>query len=167
MIEETVQPFDRTAVLARTPEEIAEDKEAQESAKERLRPLVTDSIAVAQHKNAIGVMNGMIRSGKIDFERLAEAQFWKGEFYEAFLTLGLILPVNHTKRAEYKAYFKAMETIGTICRCAPIQIRIPGSAKGESVPARREIQRVYVAEIHQEVAFIKCERCKELFAQTV
>lgn len=154
-------------VLNRTPEEIAEDAAAQEAAADRLRPLVTDSVAVAHYKNAVGVINGMMMSKKIDYERLAEAQFWKGEFKEAIETLTLSESVNQTKRKEYTAYFDALELIGFICNCEPIQIRMPGSAKGEPTPARREIQRVFVAKIQQEVAFIKCERCNQLYAQTV
>lgn len=161
-----ISEFDRATALLRTPEQISDDIRAQKEAGDRLRPLVTDSVAVANYKSAMGVIDAAVQK-KVSPERLAEAQFWKGDFAEAALTLLLAVSANHEKRPEYIRFAEALERLGSeACDCASMQIPGGGSAKGQSVAAKREIQRVFVAALNKEVKFIYCERCKTLFAQS-
>lgn len=177
--------FDRAAVLARTDEEKQADADAQAEAKERLAHLVSDSIPVAHYRNAIGaeisarkrldyLYDNLIPDTEADeaaaFEaiwsvrsQLADALFWQGKFEAA---------VNYAdshsgKTHEYKAFDKAFDNLNQpLCECPPMQFANKHSAKGTSVPSRREIQRVYVGELEKEVKFIKCDQCRKLFAQT-
>jgi hypothetical protein len=155
-------PFNRNAVLRRTPEQIDDDAREQRLAATRLGPMVTESPAMAHYRAARGSESRMYRTGRQDDERLAEAWFWQGKF-----RIAGHLTTNVTKAREYLEFASAIDHLDhPTCFCSPIQMPDGRSAKGVSVPAKREIQRVFVESLGKEVKFIKCERCKMLFAQT-
>ncbi|MEQ1763844.1 MAG: hypothetical protein ABL984_11960 [Pyrinomonadaceae bacterium] len=154
--------FDRHAVLTRTPEQKAEDKQLQEESRERLEPLVTDSVAVAQYRNAVGAEPGIRESIEIGYNQLAESLFWQGRFLHA-----MIIAESNELSAEYRAYRDAFNLLDApLCQCPSIMSAQPGSAKGVARDPRREVQRVFIGDLQKEVRFILCEGCKKLFAQT-
>lgn len=149
--------FDRTPALRRTPAQIADDQEMQDEARMRLAPQITDSPAVIHYKTAVASCPNLEgKGGRKD--QLAENYFWQGRFEEAAM-----VSANPVKRAEYLEFAKAMGG-EAVCSCPPIQLRSASSAKGMSVDARREIQRVFIGSFQKEVKFIGCEQCKSLFA---
>ncbi len=94
--------------------------------------------------------------------RLAESLFWQGKFVEA-----ANCEIGEAKGEEYIRYHEAMESLDCVpCSCKPIQTASKASAKGQTVDCRREIQRIFVADIQREVKFIYCDTCKILFAQS-
>lgn len=143
--------FDIAAFLSRTPEQVEEDLEAQAAAEARLASKVTDSPAVATYRNHLGSAD--------DDERTAEQLFWRGKFAEAAEKTS-----DPAKKAEFQEFADAFSSEVPVCNCPPIQFRSQHSAKGHSVPARREIQHIFVEDLGKEVSFIKCEACKRLFA---
>ncbi len=150
---EEIPKFDpelRAAVLSRTPEEINADIEAQAANQKRLSPRVTDSIAVAYFKNAVGQQ-----------PVTADTLFWQGRFTEA-----AELAIGQNKQ-EYHEFAGALVNLDKrMCDCPPVQIPNGIDAKGTSVSPAREIQRVYVATLQKEVKFIRCDVCGKLFSQT-
>lgn len=134
----------------RSPEEIQADTDAQNEARDKLSHLVSDSVAVAYYKAAIGQ------------PKTIDSLFWQGRFAEA---AELAIGQNKT---EYQAFDDALVDLDMpVCSCEPIQFGNDISAKGTSVPSKREIQRVYVGTLQKEVKFIKCDGCQEIYAETI
>lgn len=153
----------RTAILTRTPDQVAEDAAIQAEAEHRLGHLVPNTVAGAHYKAAAGAFKAIANSKNPDLTRLADALFWMGRFRHASC-----VGESHPKYTEYERFADAFDRLNRgICSCAPIQMAGGGTAKGVSVPARRPIQRVFVGSLGKEVIFITCERCKQLFAETV
>jgi hypothetical protein len=153
--------FDRDRFLAATRDEDHDAAIAAEVAK-RVGDPSTQSVAIAHYRNAAGVERELTGGISQIFEQVAEAMFWQGKFAAAsFMT------DDEAKREDFKAHDAAMQKLDApVCTCPDIRMPSPTNAKGVSSPARREIQRVFVGSIGKEVAFIRCETCKGLFAQT-
>lgn len=157
---EQIPDIDRNVVLRRTPEQVADDEQMQADAEKRLSPKVTDSVAVVMYRRAVAMektLQDLFRGAEDD--RLAECYFWQGKFDEAVKTAATV-----GKKLEYYEFAKAM-TDGrmTQCVCPDLLLRQAGSAKGQRVNPRREIQRVCVGSQDREIVFTRCEACKGVF----
>lgn len=153
--------FDVKQALKQTPDAKAEDAALQQEAKEKLGGRVTDSAALAHYKSVQATIE---RPSEVTKPRLAQAKYWQGDFVGAAADLTKTDPA---KAAEYLVFADALTDLDKAeCQHTTIQVKGGRSAKGVSVPAKREIQRIYVGSLEKEVAFIKCERCKKVFARS-
>lgn len=163
MITEEPQPIDRNAVLRRTPDQVADDEQAQADAAKRLSPKVTDSVAVVMYRSAVARERALLQVWGEDSDQLAECYFWQGKFDLAVKTA-----ISHAKKLEYHEFAKAM-TDGqmTQCVCPDIMLKQAYSAKGQRISPRREIQRVCVGSQDREIVFTRCESCRKVFVGSV
>lgn len=174
--------FDFSKILQRTPDEIRADAEEQAENEKRAKKL-PESPEKRQYLHALGterdaranidaLIGGLemtltperenILSAALHFyrSRLAEAMFWQGNFAEA-----VELEARLAQKVEYELYANSMDRLDRgVCECTAIQIPSLTSAKGTSVAARRTIQTVFVESLDKSVDFIKCEKCRSLFA---
>jgi hypothetical protein len=61
----------------------------------------------------------------------------------------------------------ALDALNVSCSC-PEYKQIKGqTAKGERLPAKREVQRIFIGPLQREVSFIRCEHCQKLSAMGV
>lgn len=151
------------SILQMTPEVKAELEALDKENEARLGPLVSDSLSFRVYEGArVTEQNARITIDHAH-EMIAESLFWQGGF-----ALAAESTKDPVKATEWRRFSKAFDNLDKpVCLCGPQQIRIPGSAKAGTIPARREIQAVWVGMLEREVKFIQCDVCKQLFAQSV